>query len=119
MLLYTQLLQANVVLEHFPEVDCHTLANGPVNWIINVEFFKRVIARVKHGQDTNDAVMFNLVVSKVEGEHFIMREEEFGYHHCSVCLNFVAIQIEHLQVSAVLQRLGKVLRTITLNLVSL
>ena len=105
MLLYTQLLEANVVLEHFPEVNCHTLANGPVDRIINVEFFECVVARVEDREDTNNAVVLDLVVSQVEREHFIVGEEQFGYHHCSVCLNFVPIQIEHLQVSAVLERL--------------
>jgi hypothetical protein len=48
-----------------------------------------------------------------------VREEELGHHHGSVSLNFVAIQVEHLQVGAVLKGLSKVLSSIRLNLVSL
>ena len=91
MFLDTQLLKANVVLEHFPEVDRYALTDCPVDWIINVKFFQRIVARIKHRENTDDSIMFNLVVSEVEGEHFIVGEEQFCYHHRTIRLNFVSI----------------------------
>jgi len=119
MLLDTQFLQSNVVLEHFSEVDSHTLANGPVDGVINVKFLKCVIAGVEDRENTDDTIVFNLVISQVEGKHLIVREEKFSNHHGSVCLNFVTVQVEHLKVGTVFQCLGQILGTITLDLVSL
>jgi hypothetical protein len=42
------LLQTNVVLKHFSEVDGHTLANGFVHWIFDVQFLEGVVAGVQH-----------------------------------------------------------------------
>lgn len=63
--------------------------------------------------------MFDFVVSQVEGEHLIVREEKFSDHHGSISLDFVSIKVEHLQVSAILQGLSEVLGTIRLDLVTL
>ena len=43
-----QFLQAHVVLEHLSEMDCHTLADSSVYWIINVELLEVVVARIQH-----------------------------------------------------------------------
>lgn len=43
-----KLLQANIVLEHFTEVDSHRLADSFVDRVINIEFFKREIWRIQN-----------------------------------------------------------------------
>jgi hypothetical protein len=96
VLLDTQLLKSNVVLEHFSEVNCHTLANSPVYRVIDVQFLQCVVTRIEHRENTNDTIVLNLVISQVQRKHFIMGEEKLGYHHSSVSLNFIAIQVEHL-----------------------
>ena len=48
MFLDGQFLQANVVLEHFPEVDSHRLADSSVDGVIDVELLQGVVTRVEH-----------------------------------------------------------------------
>ena len=74
VLLQTQLLQANIVLEHLTEVNSHTLADRPVHWIIDIELLKREIARVEYGQYTDDTVMVNLIVAQAERDKLVMSE---------------------------------------------
>ena len=102
MLLNAQLLQSNVVLEHFTEVDSYTLANSAVNRVVNVKLFKCVITRIEDRENTNDTIMFDLVVTQVEGKHLVVREKELSYHHGSIGFNFVAIEVQHLEVGTVL-----------------
>lgn len=119
MLLNAQLLESNVVLEHFAEVDGYTLANSAVDRVVNIKLLKCVITGVEDRQDTDDTIMLDLVVSKVEGKHLIVREEKLSHHHGTVGLNFVAVEVKHLQVRAVLEGFSKVLSTVRLDLVSL
>ena len=63
--------------------------------------------------------MIDLVVSKVEGKEFVVGKEEFSYHHCTVGLDFVLVEVQVLQVSALLQGFGQILSTFRLNLVAL
>ena len=72
VLLDTQLLKADVVLEHFPEVNSYTLTNSPVNRIIDVQFLQSVVTRVEYRENSNNAIMLDLVVSQVQRKHFIM-----------------------------------------------
>lgn len=91
VLLDAQLLEADVVLEHLAEVNGHALADGPVHWVVDVELFQRVVARVKHRENTDDAVVLDFVVSEVERKHLVVREEQLSDHHRAICLDFVAV----------------------------
>ena len=63
VLLQAQLLKSDIVLEHFTEVDGDTLADGPVDGVVDVELLQREVARVEHGQDSNDTIVVNFVVA--------------------------------------------------------
>ena len=93
VLLKTQLLQAHVVLEHFTEVNRHTLTDRAINWVVNVQLLQGEIARVEHREDTDDSVMINLVVSKTERDKLIVSEKQFSDHHSATSLYFVQVEV--------------------------
>ena len=62
-----QLLQAHVVLKHLAEVDSHTLANGLVHRIVDVQLIEGLVRRVEHRQNSNDSIVIDLVVAKAKG----------------------------------------------------
>ena len=66
MLPHGDLLEADVILKHFTEVDGYTLANGLVDWILDIELLKCVVTGVEHTQDTNDTIMINFIVTQVQ-----------------------------------------------------
>lgn len=66
MLLNGELLQAHIVLEHLTEVDGYRLANGFEHRVVDVKLLKCVVAGIKNREDSNDAIMVDLVVGKVQ-----------------------------------------------------
>ena len=62
--------------------------------------------------------MVDFIVSKTEGGKLIVSEEQLSNHHCSTSLDLVSIEVETLQVGALFQRLGNILCSVTLNMVS-
>jgi hypothetical protein len=84
-----KLLQADVVLKHLSEVNRDTLADCLVNRVFNVEFFECVVATVQDRKDTNDAVVVYLIVTKVERQKLVVREQQFCHHHRAIRLNLV------------------------------
>ena len=89
-----QFLQAHVVLEHLTEMDCHTLADGSVYRIIDVEFLEVVVTGIQHRKDTDNSIVVNFVVAKVERKKLIMCEKQLSHHHCSICLYLVVVEIK-------------------------
>ena len=65
MLPHGDLLETNVILKHFTEVDGYTLANGLVHWILDIKLLKCVVTGVEHTQDTNDTIMINFIVTQI------------------------------------------------------
>ena len=63
--------------------------------------------------------MIDLVVAKVQRQKLVVSEKQFSNHHSATSLNFVQVQVQELQVGALLERLSQVLSTLTLNFVSL
>ena len=53
----------------------NTLADSPIDWIVNVQLFEIVVAGVEHWKNTDHTIMVNFVVSKVKLEEFIVGEE--------------------------------------------
>lgn len=119
MLPDAQFLQADVILEHLSKMDSYRLADGPVNGILDVELLQGVVGRVQNGEDSDDTVVVDLVVSQVQGDELVMGEKEFGYHHGTVGFDLVQVKVEHLEVRALLKGLSKVLSSLGLNLVTL
>jgi hypothetical protein len=72
MFLNAKFLKTNVVLEHFAEVDSHTLADSTVDGVINIQFFQGVVTGVQYGKNTDDTVMLNFVVSQIHRHHLFM-----------------------------------------------
>ena len=119
MLLNRQLLESHVVLEHLAEVNGHRLADCFVYWIVDIKFFECVIARIEDTENTNDTVMIYLIVSQVEGQEFVMGEEKLSNHHSTICLDFIASQIQVLKACALSKGFGQILSTLALYLVAL
>ena len=44
-------------------MNCNGLANGLIDWILDVEFFQGVITRVKHTEDTYYTIMINFIIT--------------------------------------------------------
>ena len=114
-----QLLQSHVVLEHLSEMDRHTLADSSVYWVVDVEFFEVVVARIQHWKDTDNSIVVNFVISKVERKKLIMCEKQLSHHHCSICLYLVVVEIKWLEIRAFFQSLCQVLCSLWFNVVSL
>ena len=60
-----QFLQANIVLEHLSEMNCYTLTDSSVYWVVNVQLLKIIVTRIEHREDSNNSIMVNFIVSKV------------------------------------------------------
>jgi len=63
--------------------------------------------------------MINLVVSEIEGQQFVVGKEKLCYHHGTVGLDFIIVEIQILEVGAFFQRFSQKLSTFTLDFVSL
>ena len=118
MLLQTELLETHIVLEHLSEVDCHTLADGAVDGVVDVQLLQSEVGGVEHGENTDDSVVVNFVASKTQRDQLIVSEQQLGYHHCTARFDFVQVKVQTLQVRALLERLSQVLRALALDLVS-
>jgi hypothetical protein len=114
-----QFLKPHIVLEHLSKVNRDTLTNRLVNGVVDIEFFESVVAAVQHGKDTDDSVVVDFIVAKIERKQLVVREEQFCHHHRAVRLDFVQVQVKHLKVGAFFQSFGKVLRTFALDVVAL
>ena len=58
-----QFLQTNIVLEHLSEMNSYTLTDSSVNWVVNVQLFKIIVARIEHREDSNNSIVVNFIVS--------------------------------------------------------
>lgn len=119
MLSNTELLETNVVLEHFTKVNGDTLADGLINRVVKVQLLKSVIGAVENREDTDDSIVVNLVVTEVELEELVMSEEQFCNHHSTVSFDLVVVEVEVLKTSAVFESISKVLSSIGLDPVPL
>ena len=63
--------------------------------------------------------MIDFVVSQVQAQQLVVSKEQLRYHHGTIGLDFVQIEVQHLQVAALLQSLGQVLGSLTLNRIAL
>ena len=100
-------------------MDSHTLADSSVYRVVDVEFFEVVVARIQHRKDTNNSIMVNFVVAKVERKKLIMSEKQLSHHHCSICLYLVVVEIKWLEICALFQSLCKVLCSLWFDVISL
>lgn len=100
-------------------MDCYWLADGLVDRIFDVELFQCVVTRIQHTKNTYYTVMINLIVSKIEGQQFVVGKEKLGYHHGTIGLDFVIVEIQILKVGAFFQRFSQKLSSFTLDFVSL
>ena len=75
-------------------MDCYTLADSSVYWVVDVEFFEVVVARIQHREDTDNSIVVNFVIAKVERKKLIMCEKQLSHHHCSICLYLVVVEIK-------------------------
>jgi len=78
-------------------MNSNRLANGLVDWILDVEFFQGVITRVKHTEDTYYTIMINFIITQIKGQKLIMGEQELCDHHSAVSLDFILIQVKVLK----------------------
>ena len=95
-----ELLKSNVVQEHLSKVNSHRLALGLVHGIVDIQLLKGIVALVQHRQYSNDPIVVDLVVAKVEREQLVVGEQQLSHHHRPICLNFVPAEVEELQAQA-------------------
>ena len=95
------------------------LTNGLINRVLNIKFLECVVRRIEHGQNTDDTIMVDFVVAQVQGQQFVVGEQQFSHHHGASSFDFVHVEVETLHIGTVLERLGQVLSTLTLDSVSL
>ena len=119
MLADAQLLETFVVLEHFAEVDRNTLADRLVDWVVNIQLYQGLVARVEDGENTDDAIVVDFVVAEIQRLQLVVSKQQLSNHHRAVRLNLVAIQVESLQACTVLQSIREVLCAFRLDLVAL
>ena len=100
-------------------MDSHTLADCSVYWVVDVEFFEVVVAGIQHRKDTDNSIVINFVISKVERKKLIVSEKQLSHHHCSICLYLVVVEIKWLEICALFQSLCKVLCSFWFDVVSL
>ena len=89
-----QLLETFVVLEHFAEVDRNTLADRLVDWVVNIQLYQGLVARVEDGENTDDAIVVDFVVAEIQRLQLVVSKQQLSNHHRAVRLNLVAIQVE-------------------------
>jgi len=106
-------------LKHFAEVNRYRLADCFVNWIINVKFFKCVIAGVEYTEYTNYTVMIDLIIGQVKRQELVMGEQQLSNHHSAIRLDLVAPQVQVLKAGALSQRLSQILCALTFNFIAL
>ena len=80
-------------MEHLSEVNGDTLADGLIYWILNIQLFEGVVTRIEHTKNTNDTIMIDFVIAKIERQELIVSEKQFCNHHCTIGFDFILIQI--------------------------
>lgn len=75
-------------------MDGHTLTNSFINWVFNIQLLQSVVTGVKYRENTDDTVVINFVVSKVQGKELVMGEQKLCHHHGTISLDLVHIQIQ-------------------------
>lgn len=66
MFLHRNFLNPQIVLEHFAEMDRCCLANGVVRRIIHIYDFKSIVRTVKDGENSDDPIVINVIVSQIQ-----------------------------------------------------
>lgn len=119
VLFYRKLLERAVALQHLGEMDSCFLPDAHVNGVIQVQRDQRVVVPVQDARDTDDAVLVDIIIAKVQLQQLDVLEQDLHQVHGAVLLDFVPVQVQIPEGQVLFQCVTQRLPPVHFNVVTL